>query len=629
MAEKAASLDNRLVMGRRWRFANCEFDELRHELRVAGKHVDLESRPLEVLRQLLLHPGEVVTKSELLESVWPGTNVVDASLATAISKLRKAMGDENADIILTVPRIGYRLGVPAEQLTDSAPKTDPIPSPAPALVTPEQKSRRHLWILAVVILVLVAVGTFEILISSRRRPASITQISSIAVLPFANISGDPAQDYLADGMTEALITELSRIQALKVISRTTVMQYKGAGKPLPVVAQELGVDGVVDGAIQRSGNRLRITVRLIDAKSDANLWAESYDRDFADILILQRELARQISQGVHVRIQPSEAAHLSGSRRVDPKAQELYLRGRAYWNQRTPDSLYRAAEYFREVNEIDPNDPRGYTGLADTFVDLVAFGDIDPAEGIVNAKAAAQKAIALDDSLAEAHASLAHMYALEWNWADSDREYRRAIELNPGYVVALYEYAFVLSWWGRDNQAVALANKAIELDPLSPIVLYRAGRVHLHARRFEKAIELYKRVLSIKPNDEMGLFGIGIAYEAEKKFPQAIAAFGPPYRQSGFDLATAYAAAGDRVEARRAFDRELRRLQDAKLYVRPGYIAEFYANLGDKEEALRWLERAYREHDAWLALLKVWPRFDPIRSDPRFHDILRRLKFPD
>jgi TolB-like protein/DNA-binding winged helix-turn-helix (wHTH) protein/Flp pilus assembly protein TadD len=629
MAQKASSLDNRLVMGRRWRFANCEFDELRHELRVDGKHVDLESRPLEVLRQLLLRSGEVVTKSELLESAWPDTNVVDASLATAISKLRKAMRDERADIVLTVPRIGYRLGVPAEQVADAEPRVAPTrPSSSPPLVIPDRKNGRNLWALAGLMLVLVAAGVY-LFHGSKRRPASTTQISSIAVLPFANISGDPAQDYLADGMTEALITELSRIQALKVISRTTVMQYKGAGKPLPVVAQELGVDGVVDGAIQRSGNRLRITVRLIDAKSDANLWAESYDRDFSDILILQRELARQISQGVHVTIEPLEEARLSGSRRVDPKAQELYLRGRAYWNQRTPDSLYRAAEYFREVNEIDPNDPRGYTGLADTFVDLVAFGDIDPAEGIVNAKAAAQKAIALDDSLAEAHASLAHMYALEWNWVDADREYRRSIELNPGYVVALYEYAFVLSWWGRDSEAVALANKAIELDPLSPIVLYRAGRVHFHARRYDKAIDLYKRVLTIKPNDEMGLFGAGTAYEAEKKFPQAIAAFGPPYRQSGFDLATAYAAAGDKVEARRAFDRELRRLQDAKLYVRPGYIAEFYANLGDKEEALRWLERAYREHDAWLALLKVWPRFDPLRSDPRFQDILRRLKFPD
>ena len=608
--------------GRLWRFAGCEFDELRRELRVQGAIVELEAKPLDVLRQLVLRGGEVVTKEELLEAVWPGLVVVDASLATAVSKLRKALGDSDACLVLTVPRVGYRLGVPVELVSQETPKIADSPVQEGRRTSPFRN-----WKLMAVI-VLGVVGGAGGLYRHFRSSGTAPKIVSIAVLPLVNMSGDHTQDYLAEGMTEELITELSKIKALTVISRTSIEQYKGTTKPIPIIAQELNVDAVVEGAVLRSGNQIRFTAQLIDARKDAHLWAESYDRDLADVLTLQRELARKISRAIDVAIRPSEAKELAGSPKVNPEAHELYLRGRFFWNQRTADSMYRAADYFRQAIEIDPNYASGYAGLADTYIELVSFAAVDPSEGFRQAEAAARKAIELDDSLAEAHASLAYVRALHWDWAGSQREFQRALQLNPGYIVALYEYAYILSSWGRQTEAVAFADRALELDPLSPIVLYRAGRIYFHGRDYPKAEQLYRRVLKSRPDDEMALYGLGLIYEAEGKYAEAIKCFEPPYRQSGFDIIAAYAAAGDQAEARRRLSAELSRLQGEKAYIRPGYLAEVYTNLGDKDEAFRWLEKGYREHDVWMCLLRVWPRFDPLRSDPRFQDLLRRMNFP-
>jgi tetratricopeptide (TPR) repeat protein len=290
--------------------------------------------------------------------------------------------------------------------------------------------------------------------------------------------------------------------------------------------------------------------------------------------------------------------------------------------------LYRAAESFREVNQIDPGYARGYAGLADAYIELVGFAYIEPSEGIRKAEAAAQQAIALDDSLAEAHSALGYIRALKWDWEGSQREFERALELNPGYVVALYQYAFIRSMWGQDKEAVALGQKALELDPFSPVVLYRVGRVQFHARHYEEAAKLFRRILELKPDDQMGLYGVGIVYEAQGNFDKAIASFQDPYQMSRFDLIAASASAGRKAEARQRLSAEMRRLQASNSYVRPGYVAEVYSALGDKDQALYWLEKGYREHDAWLALLKVWPRLDPLRSDPRFQDLLRRMNFP-
>jgi TolB-like protein/DNA-binding winged helix-turn-helix (wHTH) protein/Flp pilus assembly protein TadD len=609
-----------------WHFANCEFDELRLELRVHGKPVELELKPLEVLLQLLRHAGEVVTKEELLEAVWPGLMVVDGSLATAMSKLRKALGDEESSIVLTVPRVGYRLGVPV--------RMEPSATAAPAAKRPAVlQARAHppwMWMgTAALVFILVSLGIYKrawFLGPKESVPRRAT--ASLAVLPLVNLSGDPAQEYLADGMTEELITELSKIRALKIISRTSVMQYKGVKKTLPEIARELNVDGVVEGAVLRSGNRVRITTQLIYAPTDTHLWAESYERDLGDILNLQRELARQIAREIKIKVSPSEEKQLANSAIVNPQAHDLYLKGRFFWNRRTRDALNKAADYFRQASEIDPNDSLAYAGLADTYVELVGFGNLGPADGLPKAKAAALKAIDLDGSLAEPHTALAYVLGVEWDWMGARKEFHRALELDPGYVIGLYQYAFFLSVMGKQDEAIPLAQKALELDPLSPIVLYRAGRVEFQARRYDEAIRLFRRILELDTNDPLGLYGLGLAYQAQGKFDMAILCLKKQNLQQGFDVATVYAASGNPAEARRRLDESIRRLGETKSYVRPGWVAEVYVGLGDKDEAMRWLEQGFKERDIWLALLKVWPRFDPLRSDPRFQDLLRRMNFP-
>jgi tetratricopeptide (TPR) repeat protein len=354
----------------------------------------------------------------------------------------------------------------------------------------------------------------------------------------------------------------------------------------------------------------------------------SSSRDLQDILNLQSDLARQISREIKITVQPSEDKQLASSGRVNPQAHELYLRGRFFWNRRTRDDLYKAAEFFRQATVIDPSDALAYAGVADAYVELVGFGNMQAAEGVPKAKAAAAKAIELNESLAEPHAALAYGKAEDWDWPGAQKEFRRALDLNPGYVTALYQYGFFLSIIGKQEEAISSIQRALELDPLSPIVLYRAGRVYYQARRYDKALEQFNRILELNANDPLGLYGVGLAYEAQGKFDQAIPYLQKESLQRGFDVATAYAAAGQMKEARRTLADEMRRQRAQKLYIRPGWVAEVYAGLGEKDEAFRWLERAYNERDAWLTLLKVWPPFDALRSDPRLDDLLRRMNFP-
>lgn len=631
------------VQARCWTFADCEFDEFRRELRVRGVVTELEPKPVEVLLRLLAQAGQVVTKEDLLEAVWPGTAVVDGSLATAVSKLRKALGDVDSTVLLTVPKVGYRLGVPVTtkpvaKATSSAAaqpvvgvERGDVRTAETRLASDASARRRSIWFVGlglIAALVLVAVAIFR---ASRfappKSPVVPQSMSAVAVLPFLNLSGDPAQEYLADGMTDELIMELSKIGALKVISRTSAMRYKNATKTLPEIARELHVDGVVEGSVLRSGTHLRIATELIYAANDTHVWEGSYDRDLGDILGLQRELARQIAREIKATVSPSEELQLATRTVVNPQAHDLILRGRFFWNQRTREALNKALEYFQQASETDPDDPLAYAGLADTYVELVGFGDLKAAEGFPKAKAAALQAIALDDSLAEPHTALGYALAVDWNWGAAQKEFQRALELNPGYVTGIYQYAFFLSVMGKQDEAIALARRAVELDPLSQIVLYRAGRVEFQARHYDEARLLFGRILELNSTDPLGLYGLGLVFDAQEKYDLAISALERQKLQQGFDVAAVYAAAGKPAEARRRMADAIHRLKEEKSYVRPGWVAEVYLALGDKEEAMRWLEQGYKERDLWLALLKVWPRFDPLRSDPRFQDLVRRMKF--
>jgi len=460
------------------------------------------------------------------------------------------------------------------------------------------------------------------------RTRTAPQITSLAVLPMANASGDPSQDYLADGITEALIADLSKVRALKVISRTTAMGYRGNQKPLPGIARELNVNGIVEGSVRRVGGHVEIAVELIQPATNTRLWADRDDWRLQDMPELERKLARRILQETRTTIRPTEEKQLVGSEPVAAAAQDLYLRGRFFWNLRTRAALLKSVDYFRQSIQADPNYPQAYAGLADAYVELVGFGDVTPEQGIPEAKAAALKAITLDESDAEGHNALAYCAGLEWDWAGATREFQRAIELNPGDVAALYQYAFFLSTMGQHTEAISMATQALELDPLSPVVLYRAGRVYFQARDYPKATEQFRRILELNSSDPLGLYGLGLVYRAQGRPDQAIPYLQKESFEQGFDLDAAYATAGNPAEAQRRLAHDLQRLKAEKVFVRPSLVAQVYASLGEKDEAFRWLDLGYRGHDSFMILLKVWPSFDSLRSDPRFEALVRRMNFP-
>jgi len=463
--------------------------------------------------------------------------------------------------------------------------------------------------------------------------AAVPKIESIAVLPLANLSGDPEQEYFADGMTEELITNLGKISALRVISRTSVMRYKGTKKPLPEIARELNVDAVVEGTVQRSGNRVRITANLLHAPTDQHLWAESYERDLRDTLALQSEVAQDITNKIQIKVTPQQQARLASARPVNPEAHELYLKGRYEWNKRTEQGLKKGLQYFEEAIAKDPNYAPAYAGLADSYHLLADSGflparDVDP-----KAKAAALKALEIDGDLADAHASLAILLAdFDRDWTSAEREYRRAIELNPGYATAHHFYALLLSALARHDEALREIEEARKLDPLSVRINANVGLVLYFARRYDAAIEQVRKALELEPNDEASHEYLGWAYLQKGMHQEAVAEFQKAANQrSGAlaplaGLAEAYAIAGKRDDAHRLLN-QLKALS-GQTHVVPYLIADIYVGLGEREEAFAWLERAFEAHDPPLVWLKVDPDLDPLRSAPRFQDLLRRMNFP-
>ena len=459
-------------------------------------------------------------------------------------------------------------------------------------------------------------------------------IHSIAVLPLENLSHDPEQEYFADGMTEALITDLGKISALRVISRTSVMHYKGTAKTLPEIARELNVDAVVEGAVMRSGDRVRITAQLIQAATDKHLWAETYERDLRDVLALQGEVARDITTEIQIRLTPQQQARLASARPINPEAHELYLKGRYEWNKRTEEGLKKGIQYFEGAIAKDPNYAVAYAGLADSYGILADNGFSPPEECYPKARAAALRALEIDDSLAEAHTSLAQiLQSYDWDWSGGAREIQRAIELNPGYANAHHLYALFLSGVGRHAEAIVEIRKARELDPLSIRINANVGLVLYLAREYDQALEGLRKALELDPNDIDSHIYLALVYSQKGMHDEAIAASRKAQdlsagkdQTSNLALAYVYAVAGRRGEALKILA-ELKNPSRGS-YLPPETVAEVYAGLGDKQEALTWLEKAYAEHATYLDVLKVNPAFDPLRSDPRFQDLLRRMNFP-
>ena len=606
------------------RFGVFELDLRGGELRKYGLRIKLQEQPFQVLVMLLEHAGEVVSREELQKKLWPADTFVDFDhgLNKAINKIREALGDSAGSprFVETVARRGYRflaevkvadaiVAHDAGSLSQSLPMaTVPsLPDPAVKRATPNP----YLPSLGMKISILVAVALMAVpaawMLRFRNRPSPA--IRSLAVLPLDSLSGDASQDYFADGMTDELITDLGQISALRVISRTSVMRYKRVREPLPQIARELGVDAIVEGSVLRSDNRVRITAQLIEAPADKHLWAQSYEGDLLDTLALQNKVARAIADQVRINLTPREQSILKTARTVNPEAYEDYLKGRYFWNKRTGEGLKKATEYFNDAIEKDPTFGQAYAGLADSYA-LLGNGDFavaSPREAYPKAKAAATKALELDNSLGEAHTSLAFCLGLfEWNWDAAEKEYLRAIALNPGYATAHQWYALQLSLLGRFDEAIAEMRKAESLDPLSLIISANMADVLFAAHRYDEAIQQSRKAIDMDPNFAISHYELGQALAQKKMYNAAIAELQKANELSGGDttcitvLAYAYAASGRADEALKLLNELKSRPNHRFSYA--AHEALIYASLDDKDQAMALLEKAYEDRFDALAL---------------------------
>jgi len=481
----------------------------------------------------------------------------------------------------------------------------------------------------------IALGAILLLKSEDHRQvrasSHLVGIRSLAVLPLANLSHDPDQEYFADGMTEALITDLAKIKSLRIVSRTSVMQYKNSQKPLKQIARELGVDGIVEGTVLRSGGKVRVTAQLIRVDNDEHLWAEMYERNIEDALILQGEVAQTIADQVRIQLLPGERERLSQRSRMDPVAYELYLRGRYYWNKRDANGIRQALDYFQQAIARDPNFALGYAGLADAHIVSTDSFAIPPREALNRAKAAAIRALSLDDQLAEAHASLAWVhFQLDWDWVGADNEFRRAIELNPGYATAHHWYAQYLAALGRTQEAADEMARAQQLDPLSLIIRLDAGAVDYWGGRLDSALQRELEVIQMDPNYVRAYFYLAISYADKRMLNESLVALRKGIQLAGPDSnpyseieAWIYASDGRRSDALNVIN-QVQRLT-AKHRIENYYLAEAFAALGNRDQAFEWLEKAYQEHTYWMVYLKVDPRLEPLRADPRFQQLVQRV----
>jgi TolB-like protein/DNA-binding winged helix-turn-helix (wHTH) protein/Flp pilus assembly protein TadD len=631
----------------RLRFGVFEVDLRAAELTKRGLRVRLQEQPFRVLAMLLEKPGELVTREELREKLWGPTVVdFDHGLNKAINKIRDALGDsaENPRFVETVASRGYRFladVTPIDTATDrqAVPETDGVIPPTDSSrvesanvgVLPKQAPVPRAWIGVGLALALVLAASLSWLFYSQSQ--SSPRIRSLAVLPMESLSGDASQDYFTDGMTDALIADLGQISALRVISRTSVMTYKGVRKRLPEIARELNVEAVVEGTVMRSGERVRITAQLIKVPDERHLWAQSYEGELQDTLALQNSVARAIAEQIQVTLNPREEAALKKSKEVNPGAYEAYLKGRYFWNKRSGEGLRKAIDYFSHAIEVDPDYARAYSGLADSYAlsGDWEYGILSPQDAFDKAKTAATKALVLDDNLSEAHTSLAFIQDLyDWDWASADKEYKRALALNPNYATAHHWYAWHLIVVGRNNEGIAELKKAESLDPLSLIISADLADALCVAHRYDESMQQSRKTIEMDPHFAVAHYQLGQALEQKHRHDEAIAEFSRAIELSGgnttfeSNLANAYAASGRKEEATKIVEQlESRQGQGSST---DASIALIYVGLGDTDQAIIWLTKAYQAR--FNPSILVRPAFDPLRSDPRFRDLLQRIGLP-
>jgi TolB-like protein/DNA-binding winged helix-turn-helix (wHTH) protein/Tfp pilus assembly protein PilF len=621
-------------------FGEFEVDLRTGELQTKDRKIILQEKPFLILSALLERPGELLTRSELKKKLWSSNTFVDFdhSLNKAVNRLREALGDsaEHPRFIETLGSRGYRFVGTINGSNESAGSVGERQADQPdALASSSSSSpwRRGLAVPALAFALILAAVSVTYLAVGRHPPAtetSIGNIRSLAVLPLDDLSHDPAQAYFADGMTDELITELGQIAALRVISRTSVMQYRGTNKSLPQIARELNVDAVVEGTILRSGDHVRITAQLIRAPVDKHLWAQSYEGDLREVLALQEKVAKDIAEQVRAQLTPQERAKLKNARTVNPAAYEACLRGNYFAEKRTAESLTKAIQCFGEAIRDDPNSARAYAGLADVYVILSEYKSVPAREAHAKARVAARKAVALDDSLAEAHIELGNLAGSEdYDWRGAEREFRRAIELNPGNAAAHYFHAMNLMSMGHWEEASAEIESARLLDPVSIIINANIGLVYYYARQSDRAIEAERKALELAPNTAFIYESLGLAYLQKRMYREAISHLqkavdlskGFPQYQA--ELAYVYEAEGNHPQAGRILaNLESRSRRE---YVSSYSLAVACVARGERDAALAQLRKAYEAREDLVAVLKIEPLFDSLHTDPRFQDLLRRI----
>ncbi len=607
----------------------------------------------------------VVEKQELFEQVWKEKFVTDNALTRTVKEIRHALGDsaESPRYIETVHKRGYRfiaeLSVPAGRreliyteevegvsVTVEEEEREPVhdvqnpasPQAASTRFPPIGNTRRK-WAAILIFttfsatLALSAYFVIPRYLARRNMggasSSTAANIRSIAVLPLANLTGDPAQEYFADGMTEALISHLTQIRALRVTSRTSAMRYKGnRGKSLPEIARELNVDAVLEGTVQRSGGRVHVTARLILAAADSPSWSREYDRDESDVLKLQSDVARAVANEIRIQVTAEERARLASARNIKPQAHEAYLLGRYHLSKNNEQDMNQAIEYFERATQIAPDYAAAYAGLSDAWLQrgwVVRAGAIY--KGVESqSRAAALKAIALDEQLAEAHNSLGRIKLFyDWDWVGAEHEFKRALELDPGSVDAHIFYGHLLGFLGRDAEAIREGQIAVQLDPLSSTTQSSLGRILFRSRKYQDALTHQKRAVELEPRNAEAYFRLGDVYVQVGRYDQAIAAFkkvgelAPEFEGFRAGIARVYALTGREREARQMIN---------GLKADPMSIAVVYVVLGDKDEAFRVLEKAVEERSPVLVPLKADPLFESLHSDPRMKALLRRLNYP-
>jgi TolB-like protein/DNA-binding winged helix-turn-helix (wHTH) protein/Flp pilus assembly protein TadD len=615
------------------RFRDYQLDLGGFELRRAGHRLRLERKPMELLILLAENQGHLVKREEIIEKIWGKDFFFDSEngINNAIRKIRSALNDnaEHPLFVETSLGKGYRFIAPVERIPE------PTASPAPEHgVIPQEPTGfrwRLAWVLVVMVAALFAVGFVLDVAGIRRRifPPAVPQIRSLAVLPLENLSGDASQDYFADGMTDALITDLAQIGELKVISRTSAMQYKGAHKPLPDIARALHVDAVVEGSVVRSGDKVRITAQLVYAPSDRHLWAESFEGQANDVLSIQDEVARAIAGRVQGKLSRQIRQTTTFRKSVNPEAYEAYLRGLYFFDKREAEASVKSVDYFRKAIATDAEFAPAYAGLAEALPALNWFNEKPPVDAMSEAKAAAKRALELDDKLGAAHTALGGLLSLyDWNWSAAEKELRRGLELTPNNSLAHERYAMLLQSTGRLSEAVLESKRARELDPLSFFMNRELGRGLYLARRFDEALQQFRSAAELKPNNEVW---IGWTYEVQGNTAEAI-----KLRLGGLDddvspspweislLQKAYTTSGWK-----GYWTKWLQLHSSGKGISPYYLALAEARMGHADKAWEWMEKSADEREVWVTWIKVDPLFDGIRSAPGYRRLLGRMNLGD